>query len=269
MAWDELLAPGVEIRPSAVESDRFGLFVVRVSIGAGQVDVDELESRLDALGADVAVVRYDAARLDLGGSLARGGRQLLPAGALTYWDKTARPALPDARSGGPEVTVEPARAGTLREVAPVLRAIVRESFADYGNHYSANPLFDPAKALDGYEDWAVRTLDADPGNVLVLSEHGEPIGAATLAEGGDHVEVLLAGLVPAAQGRHLYGNLLRACEDVALDRGLDRLVISTQVHNVRVQRAWARAGLRPFAAVETVHLVRRGLLDASVRSGLV
>jgi hypothetical protein len=33
------------------------------------------------------------------------------------------------------------------------------------------------------------------------------------------------------------------------------------VHNVRVQRAWARFGLRPFAAVETVHLVDRALLD--------
>jgi len=265
VAWDELLTPGVELRPSAAESERFGLRVVRVSIGAGQVDVDELQSRLDDLEADVAVVRYDAARLGLGGALAQGGRLLLPAGSLTYWDKPALPASPGRRPDDSALSVVAAREGGGEGVEPVLRALVRASFADYGNHYTANPLFDNAAALDGYEEWAVRTLGSDPGNVLVLAEGGEPIGAATLAEGGDHVEVLLAGLVPAAQGRRLYGTLLRACEDVAVERGLERLVISTQVHNVRVQRAWARAGLRPLAAVETVHLVRRTLLDRRAR----
>jgi ribosomal protein S18 acetylase RimI-like enzyme len=156
----------------------------------------------------------------------------------------------------------------LETVSGLVRGIVRASFRDYGNHYTANPLLDRSAALAGYEDWAVRSLVSDPGNVLVLTDGGEPIGMATLEPGsdGDHLEILLAGLVPAAQGRHLYDGLLDGCERAALARGATRVVISTQVHNVRVQRAWARHGLRPFAAIETVHLVRRELLSPPTRS---
>jgi GNAT superfamily N-acetyltransferase len=70
-------------------------------------------------------------------------------------------------------------------------------------------------------------------------------------------------MISAAQGRGRYAVLLAACAAEAHRRGLSRLIISTQVHNVRVQRAWARLGLRPFAAIETVHAVRRNLLDLS------
>jgi len=110
----------------------------------------------------------------------------------------------------------------------------------------------------------VRSLRSNQGNVLVLMEGGEPIGMATLelGAGGDHLEILLAGLVPAAQGKRLYDGLLDGCQRVAIARGAVRVVISTQVHNVRVQRSWARLGLRPFAAIETVHLVERDLLRA-------
>ena len=41
-----------------------------------------------------------------------------------------------------------------------------------------------------------------------------------------------------------------------LRRGLPRVIISTQVSNVRVQRAWVRAGMKPFAAVTTLHVAR-------------
>jgi ribosomal protein S18 acetylase RimI-like enzyme len=155
----------------------------------------------------------------------------------------------------------------LETVPAIVREVVRSSFRDYGNHYTANPLLDPAAALAGYEDWAVRSLRSDPGNVLVMMEGGAPIGMATLEPGadGNHCEILLAGLVPAAQGRRLYDGLLEGCERAAAARGATRIVISTQVHNVRVQRAWARHGLRPFAAIETVHLVDRRLLAPAGR----
>jgi GNAT superfamily N-acetyltransferase len=139
---------------------------------------------------------------------------------------------------------------------------VADSFAGYGNHYLANPLLDSAAALAGYQEWARRSLSGER-DALVLVGSGRPIGVATLVgshDGTSHLEVLLAGLVSAAQGRGSYAVLLTACADEARQRGLSRLIISTQVHIVRVQRAWARLGLRPFAAVETVHAVRAGRL---------
>lgn len=259
MSWDQLLEPGVAVRDSPVETDRFGCSIGRVTIGPGPVDADRLLAVIRDLSAEVLIVRYDAARLELGGVLARSPRALVPAGALTYWDKPVSVTEPPAPSS---LEVRSAETMDLAAVSAMVREIVGASFRDYGNHYTANPLLDRAVALAGYEDWAVRSLTGDPSNVLVLMDDGEPIGVATLETSVDasHLEILLAGLVPAAQGKRLYGALLAACESVAAARGARRLVISTQVHNVNVQSAWARHGLRPFAAIETVHLIDRDLL---------
>lgn len=265
MSWDQLLEPGVVVRDSPLETERFGYSTTRLTIGPGPVDAGRLLATIEGLAADLVVVRYDAARLELAGVFARSGRAVLPAGALTYWEKPLAVAEPSRPTPPPGIEVLTADTMDAEVVSALVQEIVRASFQDYGNHYLANPLLDPSAALAGYQDWAVRSLNANPGNVLVLTDRREPIGLATLESGADagHLEILLAGLVPAAQGRRLYGSLLDGCERLAAARGARRMVISTQVHNVRVQRAWARQGLRPFAAIETVHLLDRALLLAS------
>ena len=265
MSWDQLLEPGVMVRNSPLETERFGYSTIRVTIGPGPVDVGHLLTTIESLAADVLVVRYDAARLELASAFARSGRAVLPAGTLTYWEKPVSVTEPSRPTAPSDIEVVAADTMDAEMVSALVQKIVRASFQDYGNHYLANPLLDPSAALAGYQDWAVRSLDANPGNVLVLTDRREPIGLATLESGADagHLEILLAGLVPAAQGRRLYVSLLDGCERLAAERGARRMVISTQVHNVRVQRAWARHGLRPFAAIETVHLVDRKLLLAS------
>jgi ribosomal protein S18 acetylase RimI-like enzyme len=261
MTWDQLLEPGLKVRDSPLETDRFGCSIRRVTIGSGPVDVVRLLDVVQNDSADVLIVRYDAARLDLPSTFARSRRAVVPAGTLTYWEEPVSVEEPPAPSN---LEVLPADRMDLTTVSAVVRQIVQASFLDYGNHYTANPLLDNSATLAGYEDWAVRSLRETPGNVLVMTDLGEPIGLATIESGvdGGHLEILLAGLVPAAQGRGLYGSLLDGCARVAAARGARRMVISTQVHNVRVQRAWARHGLRPFAAIETVHLINRELLPA-------
>jgi len=264
MSWDQLLEPGVVVRDSPVETERFGYSFARVTIGPGPIDADGLLAVIQDLTADVLVVRYDAARLDLACILARSRRVMVPAGALLYWDKPVSVAEPPLSSVSSNLQVHSADALDLETVSALVQDIVRASFRDYGNHYTANPLIDPSAALAGYEDWAVRSLNANPGNVLVMKDGGEPIGMAIVesAADGGHLEIVLAGIFPAAQGKRLYDAILDGCERVAVTRGAHRVVTSTQVHNVRGQRAWARHGLRPFAAIETVHLIDRDLLQA-------
>jgi len=256
MSWDQLLEPGVVVRESPVETERFGCSIERVTIGPGPVDEDRLLALVEDLSADVLVVRYDAARLELPATFAGSRRAVVPAGTLTYWEKPVSVAEPPEPSN---LEVLPADALDLETVSAVVRDIIRASFWEYGNHYTANPLLDRSAALAGYEDWAVRSLSGDPCNVLVMMDLDEPIGFATVepvSHAGD-LEIPLAGLFPAAQGKRLYDVLLDGCDRVAVARGAQRVVVSTQAHNVRVQRAWVRQGRRPFAAIETVHLIDR------------
>lgn len=264
MAWSALDTSGISHGASPLESERFGLSIGRVTIGI-QADPEEIRARLPrVLGSaneDLLIVRYPAAQVWIGSLLAQAGHQVVPAGALTYWEADAGSvaAHPGPTPEADDLDVVPAaELGGAAEIQAVIDELVADSFAGYGNHYAASPrLLDPEAALAGYRDWARRSVSG-AGGALVLRQGGTPIGVATLEHSpdGKDLEILLAGLVSAAQGKGRYGALLTAVDAHATRVGARRVIISTQAHNVRVQRAWVRAGLRPFAAIETAHLTR-------------
>lgn len=265
MSWAGLGGDAVRLMPSEVESDRFGLSVARVVVGADAVADPELagavRARLTevvrAADEDLLIIRWPAAEVLLGAAVAASGREIIPADVLTYWEVPARQLVAPGEAG--ELSARPLAAADSAARA-ALRQVVADSFAGYGNHYTANPLLDPELALAGYLDWAERSLIANPADVVLLTAGEQPVGIATLQHDGDDLEILLAGIIGAAQGRGLYGHLLAGVGAEAVRRGCSRVIISTQVHNVRVQRAWVRAGFKPYAAVTTVHAMRPGLL---------
>lgn len=257
MSWESLhrWAPP-EIVPSESESQRFELSSARLQVAdQGQAD-DALPGVLDLLeaaDADLVVVRYPQRLVTWYAALMASGRDLLPADTLVYW----RLAV-----GGGRRTSTPGLVSAL-EVAPDVAEVasfVGRVFIDYANHYAANPLLDPHKALAGYQEWAIRSAST-AGAVTVREEStGELVALATTTSGSDHVEIELAGVVSTHQGRGVNAVLLTACEDVGASLAVPSVVISTQAHNVNVQRAWARYGFEPVATFTTLHAIRRGLL---------
>jgi len=272
VAWDDHPGSDVTATSSPIETAQFGLSIGRLTVGhevpgrgpAYDAAAEMLAAALGSMDDDVVVVRYPASAVGLGAVIAGSGRSVIPGGALTYWSANADEVV-EAVSGshdpGLEVVAASELPGPRDAVRTVVDAVIADSFTGYRNHYAANPLLDPAAALAGYQDWARRSLDA-ARDTMVLRNAGTPVGVATCVASKDgvaHLEVLLAGLVSAAQGRGWYALLLAGCAAEARRRSLSRLIISTQAHNVRAQRAWARLGLRPFACMETVHAVHADL----------
>jgi hypothetical protein len=282
VAWDDLSGDAVRITSSPVETARFGVSIGRLTVGhdvpghgaAYDRASEGLAAALGAADDDVLVVRYPAGAVGLGAVVTASGRSVIPGGALTYWGADADDIIgvsPSPTDVELDVVAASDLPGPVEEVAAAVDDVIADSFAGYGNHYAANPLLDPVAALAGYQDWARRSLAA-ARNTVVLRKAGTPIGVATCVaslDGAEHLEILLAGLVCTAQGRGRYAALLVGCAAEARRRGLSRLIISTQVHNVRVQRAWTRVGLLPFACVETVHAVRAGMTLPGPVSGTV
>jgi RimJ/RimL family protein N-acetyltransferase len=264
VALEDLDAPaGFTLAGSASESARFGRDIARLVVTASTpVDLTGLDVALDDCPADVVVTRWPSTALWVASLLCRPDRDVIAAGAIVYWGVAVgsgrRPPV-DAALRTEVVAAGDPGAG---ELVPLVDDLVADSFAGYGNHYVADPLLDTSAAEAGYQEWARRSLTDSGHAVVVLRSGGAPVGMATCSASsdGEHVEILLAGMASAAQGRGLYGHLLAAVEDMAAGLGAQRLVISTQTHNTKVQRAWARYGMEPFAAYETAHLVRRGLL---------
>jgi GNAT superfamily N-acetyltransferase len=185
------------------------------------------------------------------------GRVALLADSLAYW----RLAAGRGRRAEPQAEL---RVSPLADPDEI-EALVLTIFADYESHYLANPLFDPRVMPAGYAQWA-RGSAAGSCLALRLEVPGEEprvVGLATVEDDGPRTEILLAGVVPALQGRGLYAHLLQGVEDHALSRDAAEVVISTQGHHTRVQRAWARYGFEPARTFLTVHLVRDGLLPGS------
>ncbi|MEV4247615.1 GNAT family N-acetyltransferase [Streptosporangium canum] len=250
MGWHDLMeAEAVQVRQSPLESARFGCSVERLTVPLGaRSSFSEVREAVLESAADVIVLRYPAENVGWFAELTTLGRTAVFADCLVHWRLLA------GEGRAPEPSPE------LRTTEPTGPAEVRASvsgiFAAYGNHYLANPLFDVADALEGYREWALRS--AAEGRCLMLRGPGpdDVLGLATLEEDASRTEILLAGVAPGAQGRGLYAHLLKAVEDRALARGATEVVISTQGHNTRVQRAWARYGFEPVQAVVTVHLTR-------------
>ncbi|MER6947320.1 GNAT family N-acetyltransferase [Nonomuraea sp. NPDC000554] len=251
MAWQDVIeATALRAWESRVESERFGCSVERLTAGSASPFPAVREAVLGS-DADVIVLRYPAEHVGWFAQLTALGRTAVFADSLVYW--RLRAGQGRAPEGAPDLLpVEPAAAS--------VGELISEIFTAYGNHYLANPLFDPADAVAGYQEWALSS--AAEGGCLALWDRSTEalVALATLEEGEARTEILLAGVVPGRQGRGLYAHLLKAVEDRTLTRGSADVVISTQGHNTRVQRAWARYGFEPTQTVLTVHLIRSALL---------
>jgi hypothetical protein len=213
----------------------------------------------DTAPEELLIVRWPTRMVTLGAAAAASQRAIIPADVLMYWEVPASQLQPDPVALTERSLRTAVPTGADPATRRALKHVVRDSFRDYGNHYTANPRLDRELALAGYVDWATRSLAEDPEDVVLLMHGDEPVGVATLTVGGggDDLEILLAGLTGVTQGQGWYHHLLAGVGDQARARGCTRVIISTQAHNLRVQRAWARAGFRPFGAVTTVHAMHR------------
>jgi hypothetical protein len=81
-------------------------------------------------------------------------------------------------------------------------------FSSYRNHYSSNPKLQGTKPVEAYEDWALSKLDQE-GSTFLLRENAKNIGYALVETQLNSVNVLLAGVVPEAEGTGAYRNFLR------------------------------------------------------------
>lgn len=256
--------------PSPVESSRFGYATDRINVGALVQSTNSLaasvQATIEASNATIKIVRYPSELVSLFRDLHLEGTHLYPGGSLLYWES---PPLSLVSDEGDEGTRE-VPAAHRNDFAAVIAKVLEDSFAGYINHYSANPLIPHGAVVDGYLEWAQRTM-ADPANrvFVAMSDRDDVVGVAVIAVAGRVWEIELASISTAAQRQGKYLTLIGRVLASAKMEGAERVVISTQSHNIGVQRAWSRLGFRPLASIDTVHLVTDpplGLTDGS-RSG--
>jgi len=160
----------------------------------------------------------------------------------------------DLRARGPAILRFPdleAVEATPADMGRV-RALIRETFAGYVNHYSANPTLDRDAVLEGQVEWGTGFLE-NP-SLLLFSRKGEVVAWLAFAELYPEVKPILGGVCPAARGSGFYLDTIRYAINSALERRCKVMHVSTQIHNLAVQKAWVDEGMRMWKAEVTFHV---------------
>jgi GNAT superfamily N-acetyltransferase len=168
---------------------------------------------------------------------------------LYYVRHLAKPPIPEDRHAE---LIRPIRAG---EEEPV-KAIAAASFKGYFGHYHADARLDKTKCDETYISWAVRSCTdrSLATEVLVADIEGQLAGFATLRRNSDQEgEGVLFGVAPWAQGRGIYRSFMIQSMEWGKSQGFRRMLYSTQVTNISVQKVWVRVGAEMSHAYYTFH----------------
>jgi ribosomal protein S18 acetylase RimI-like enzyme len=239
--------------PSRFESERFGLSVARVTLTNWEKQAEIFYRELSATNVDVVVLRTKNQAANL--KELKDEFIAIPAGELTYW---ASDCDPNFFNPSPLIGYFPAR-----ENLQDFLSVISDSFQNYSNHYTYNPLFLGHSARDAYVDWGRSRATSSENDMFagVLKLNDVPVGAVSGVRAGDDLEIELAGIHSGFQGRGLYAHLIGEFWKSIETQPTSRLVISTQVENVKVQSAWKKLKFTKEFGVYTTHIVRRTLLN--------
>jgi N-acetylglutamate synthase-like GNAT family acetyltransferase len=142
------------------------------------------------------------------------------------------------------------------EDAAAVGEIARLCFSEYFSHYHADTRLDPVKVSDGYIDWAKRScLDEKVASTVCLPiVHGTIAGFFALRRNSpSEGEVVLCAVHPRFTGTGILGELVIRSKQWCRDNGMQRMIISTLINNLKVQRACTNRGFCLYKSYYTFH----------------
>jgi 3-hydroxybutyryl-CoA dehydratase len=232
---------------SRVESDRFQLSVHRFKYD--EVDRDALRE-IRAAKPDIAIVRIPSEKVDQVARLELYGVAPLVTDTLVYYGRDLSESdLGEIRNRDLEF-----RLGSDKD-RDRLSHLIGEIFAGYRNHYAGNPILPGSEILDGFVEWGLSYLQEDEDYICWVLYDGErPVAFANCKRYDDCLEGVLFGVSSEYSGRGIYGDLMTFTQRDAIRRDCTRMIVSTQIQNLAVQKAWVRRGFRLYESWNTVHL---------------
>lgn len=232
----------IELNP--LEAARFGIVAARLT--DPKAPLAQVNQAARRQGVQMITARVDSRDLHRVQALEEDGYRLMD--TLVYYERDLAdlPAPPDSP---PQERIRPARPEDAEAVADIARA----AFAGYYGHYHSDPRLSSEAADAAYTEWAQTSIArTDATSPALVAEHaGRPV--AFLTSRLDLAEIVLMGVRPEAQGGGIYGRLLDHGLGILRAGGCARAVVSTQVTNIAVQRAWCRRGFRLTRSLYTLH----------------
>lgn len=235
------------IHLSQIDEERFGVRSARAS----EITAETLGTVMDFCMANQVrflIARCPVSDIHAAQAMEREGFRLMDTLVYYVCDLTKK-RIPPA---GGDVIVRPVKPGEEGKV----EAVAIDSFRNYFGHYHADERLDRAKCDEAYRSWASRSckLRDVADEVLAALLKNRIIAFASLRLNSPlEGEGVLFGVIPSVQGQGIYRTLMINGMQWCLAEGRTRMVVSTQITNIAVQKVWTRLGFEPDNAVYTFH----------------
>ncbi len=241
---------------SPYDSKRFDFPIHRAECSS-LAEADSAVALAEASGAQLLILRFPAQHRAFGWWLGELPCRWVFADTLVYYKRLIEGTL--------ELPVVEGYRQRLAvpSDAPAVEELMLELFADYASHYRWNPRTDNAgRVAEGYGEWARRSVEGGQSFTFLLeSSEGEIVAAATTEVQGDVGVMPLAGVSSRHGRRGLYRWVMDGTHNQFFKSGQRYQEISTQVHNLLVQKVWSRCGMVMHRANQTVHIDLRKNLE--------
>lgn len=231
---------------SPLDSERFGVRAARANI------VPETLTRVlhfcSSEKIDLLIARCAARELSLVQQMESHGFQLMDTLVYYAFDLTKK-QIPE---GCDAFAVRAMRSDDKDRV----RALAAAAFQGYIGHYHADPRLDRQKCDETYASWAERSVTSkSAADEVLVAEEGSNVAAfATLRlNSPDEGEGLLYAVAPEYQRRGVCPALMVHSLRWCRAQGAGRMLISTQLTNVSMQKVWCRVGFEPSHSYYTFH----------------
>jgi ribosomal protein S18 acetylase RimI-like enzyme len=133
--------------------------------------------------------------------------------------------------------------------------VARESFRGYFGHYHADPKLDNNKCDETYTDWARKAFASRCSENFLLGEvNGKIVGFGVLRMNNPgEGEMFLGGIHPDFQGQGIYHSFLCRGMEWCLLKNARKMIISTQLKNISVQKVLIKFGFEISRGYYTYH----------------
>ena len=234
------------VRFSPLDEARFGVRTARaMDITADQLpEILEFCSHQDVQFLIARCSTRDSATLQV---MESTGFLIMDTLVYYYFD-LFRKNLPERR----QVSIRTIRPQDIEAIADV----ARQAFRGYESHYHADLQLDRSACDDLYVDWAVRSCTQKDmaDEVLVAEVNNEVFGFLALKSiENNEADCRLYAVSQNTQQKGVGQALLIEALYWCKSKGLNALMISTQITNIASQKSCVRVGFEPYCSFHTFH----------------
>mgnify|MGYP005837495399 CR=1 FL=1 len=237
------------LKYSKVESLRFNLNIHRGILSTFKPQ--EIKDYILSNNSDILILRLPTSTIATHNLLQNTGFEFIHADSLIYYKANIEAiSINPLKNRLNFIQINNENKEILNKIIPII-------FKDYQNHYFSNPFLDKEKIIEGYIEWAKNFSGIEVGKIswLIYSENNIA-GFATCSfnEQNKECEGVLYGVMPNFSGKGIYSDIIRFTQKYFKDKGYTKMLVSTQLQNVAVQKVWIREGFTIDHSFETYHI---------------